>query len=105
MKVVRPELLQNRWLHSHEEDTGEQTVFRPASFAFPPSRGRTGFELKADQSSIEIGVAPTDGPQVSRGHWKLTGDQLQLFKAKTAAPTQTLQIISAEEDRLIVLRR
>jgi len=105
MKDVRQELLQNRWLHSHEEDSNGQTVFRPASFAFPPSRGRAGFELKPDQSLIDIGVAPADGPQVSHGHWKLAGDQLQFFKPADHAPTQTLQIISADKDRLVVLRR
>lgn len=34
------------WLHSYEEDTETELEYRPETpenFAFPPSRGRTGF--------------------------------------------------------------
>jgi len=36
------------WVHSHEEDSDEEMVFRPAAYEFPPSRGRRSFELKPD---------------------------------------------------------
>ena len=101
-KDVLPELLQKRWLHSHEEDSDTEMVFRPASFKFPPSRGRAGFDLKANQSYIDIGIAPVDGPQESRGTWKLRDDQLELFKSASPTPTRTLQIVSADKDRLVV---
>ena len=102
MKDIAPEILQKRWLHSHEEDTDSQMVFRPASFAFPPSRGRAGFELKPDQSFIDIGIAPADGSQETMGKWKLDGDRLLLFKSSGSRPSRTLQIISAGADRLVV---
>jgi len=101
-KDALPELLQKRWLHSHEEDSDTEMVFRPASFKFPPSRGRAGFDLKANQSYIDIGIAPVDGPQESRGTWKLRDDQLELFKSASPTPTRTLQIVSADKDRLVV---
>jgi hypothetical protein len=102
MKDIRPEMLQKRWIHSHEEDIDTQMVFRPASFAFPPSRGRRGFELKPDQSLIDIGIAATDGARETTGTWKLDGKDLQFFKSSGKTPTQTLQIVSADKDRLVV---
>ncbi len=101
MKDVTTDLLQKRWLHSHEEDSATDTVYRPASFAFPPSRGRAGFDLKPNQSFVEIGIAPTDGPQESSGTWKLQDDHLQLEPSSSASP-RTLQIVSADADRLVV---
>jgi hypothetical protein len=101
-KDATPELLQKRWLHSHEEDSDTEMVFRPASFKFPPSRGRAGFDLKADQSYIDIGIAPADGPLETSGTWKLEDNQLQLFKPSSPAPVRTLQIVSVDKNRLVV---
>jgi hypothetical protein len=101
-KDATPELLQKRWLHSHEEDSDTEMVFRPASFKFPPSRGRAGFDLKGNQSYVDIGIAPMDGPQETTGTWKLQGDQLQLFSQSSVTPTRTLQIVSADKNRLVV---
>ena len=102
MSDVTPEVLQKRWMHSHEEDSATEMVFRPASFAFPPSRGRAGFDLKPDQSFVEIGIAPADGPQESRGSWKLENNQLQLFKKPSRTAARTLEIVSADKNRLVV---
>ena len=100
-KDATPELLQRRWLHSHEEDSDTEMVFRPASFKFPPSRGRAGFDLKPNNSFVDIGIAPTDGPLESKGTWKLHDNELELFKS-SSTPTRTLQIVSADKNRLVV---
>lgn len=97
-----PDTLQQRWLHSHEEDSDDQMVFRPASFRFPPSRGRAGFDLKANGAFTDIGIAPGDGPAVTEGTWKIDGDRLQLFAPSSTTPTRTLQVLSADKDRLVV---
>lgn len=98
-----PENLCGRWLHSHEEDTGTEMVFRPASHEFPPSRGRMGFELRPDQSMVEIGIAPVDGPQEAAGRWELLSrKRLSFFAGASREPTRTLQIVSADKDRLVV---
>ena len=100
MKDVTRDLLQQRWLHSHEEDSATEMVFRPASFGFPPSRGRAGFELRPNQSFVDIGIAPTDGPQESSGSWTLQDDRLRL--STPLSSTRTLQIVSASKDKLVV---
>jgi hypothetical protein len=96
-------LLCKRWLHSHEEDTTEEMVFRPASFKFPPARGRDGFELRPDKSMIELRIGPTDRIEEIPGKWKLeNGHQLLFYEQSSSNPTHTMQIILAEQDRLVV---
>ena len=98
-------LLSNRWIHSHEEDTGSEMVFRSADFDFPRSRGRTGFELKPDQSMIEIQPGADDRPEKTQGKWELQpGNKLAFFKKGSAEPSRSLKIMSAENDKLVLAK-
>src|SRR5215510_6119424 len=67
-----PQLYQT-WLHSHEEDTATETIYRPSSYAFPPSRGRMGFTLNADGTCVSIGINPRDGSQKKNCNWTRSG--------------------------------
>lgn len=97
------EILPGRWMHSHEEDNEGSLVFRPASFHFPRSRGRSGFELKPDHALIEIRIGSADCPVEQNGQWEL--DELGCLKLEHDNEIDTLQIVSAEKDRLVVKRR
>jgi hypothetical protein len=66
--------LARRWVHSHEEDTATERVFRPDTYRFPPSRGRRAFELRADGSMVSRGIGPDDRPTLRNGSWKIVGD-------------------------------
>lgn len=100
----RLEDLQKRWLHSHEEDSGADQVYRPADFAFPPARGRTGFELSADKSCKLVGIAASDGSSVAEGRWELEeNDELQL-RLDCQSETRRLTVVSLDDDRLVVRR-
>jgi hypothetical protein len=94
--------LQKRWLHSHEEDTPGRTVYRPADYPFPPSRGRKGFELDRDGKLVEIGVGPTDRSTQTQGRWRLIGDKTLEFTktsmAAAAAPSEPRQFHIEECD-------
>lgn len=92
--------LAQSWVHSHEEDTASTTVYRPAAFPFPPSRGRYGFSLLPGGILTTRGPGPTDQTTTSAGTWKLAGEKLQLLPQGGAA--RTLQIASVEPDRLVV---
>ena len=99
---IAPQLLQKRWMHSREEDTAAEMVFRPASYNFPPARGRTGFELRPDQSMVELGIGPTDRVEENPGKWKLEhGNQLLFYSQSSSEPTQAMQIVSVDDDRLV----
>ena len=95
-KIVR-----RRWVHSHEEDTDEEMVFRPAAFEFPPSRGRRSFELKPDGSLVEGRIGPTDRPLESQGTWEIEDDKL-LLRADPSQTPRVMQIASVEENRLVI---
>ena len=100
---ITPAVLHQRWVHSHEEDSGREMVFRPAWFKFPPSRGRASFDLKADGSLIEGGPGPCDRRVESDGRWKLEGDgTLTFFDGADKTTTRVLRVVSAAIDRLVV---
>lgn len=66
-----PTTVFQHWIHSWEEDMEDIQVYRPSSYQFPPSRGRDGFELKANGEFILSGPGPTDRPQSITGTWIL----------------------------------
>jgi hypothetical protein len=100
-KPVESHRLVGRWLHSHEEDTETETVYRRAPYSFPPSRGRAGFELAPDGTAHEIGIGPTDKPTTSRGQWRLDDDnQLQLNLESGGGRRLTVRHLDG--DRLVI---
>ena len=82
-------------MHSHEEDSGDELVFRPASYDFPPARGRTGFDLRPDGSLVEHGIGATDKRTQSAGRWQLDGDTLKVG-------ARAMKVVSAAPDRLVL---
>ncbi len=98
-----PEVLLQRWMHSHEEDTASEQIFRPGDYDFPPSRGRTGFELKADGTLWKISPGPTDRLQAQRGTWKLAqGNVLILSLDLPPGGKQSMTIVAVNKDKLIL---
>jgi hypothetical protein len=94
-------ILRRRWVHSHEEDTDKEMVFRPAAYEFPPSRGRRSFELKPDGALVEGGIGPTDRPVETQGTWELRDDRLLLRRDPSQTP-RVMRIASVEDERLVV---
>ena len=98
--MIDPEQLQGRWVHSHEEDTDDEIVYRAASsgYDFPRSRGREALELNPDGSYGGSVPGPTDKPEATAGgEWTVEGDKLVL-------PDRTLEVTAAEEGVLRVKR-
>ena len=100
MPELTREVLCRRWVHSHEEDTDTEMVFRPASFTFPPSRGRASFELKPDGTLVERAVGPVDVPEEAEGTWELEDDTLVLHRP--GAGKRALRITHADPERLVL---
>lgn len=95
--------LRGRWVHSHEEDSDDEMVFRPATHPFPPSRGRTSFELREDGSYLERSPGPVDVPEETDGSWAVEGDRV-VFSPSEEAPAHAWQVTSLEANRLVVRR-
>ena len=102
MTELPAKALGRRWVHSHEEDTDHEMIFRPAEREFPPSRGRMRFELLPDGTFLESAPGPTDAPEKRAGTWELAGAKLVLDSDQAPEGKRELEIISAEDDRLVV---
>ena len=93
-KRAVPDFLFQRWLHSREEDTATERVYRPAAYPFPPSRGRPGFELRRDGTFVEIGIGPTDRPLETGppGSWELASDGRLMLRRPRAGGAQPFTV-------------
>lgn len=97
--------LTGRWLHSHEEDTADVAVYRPDSYAFPPARGRNGFEFSADGRATYIGIAATDGSSQTPGRWELAApNQVRVTTENARIQPMSLTVLSCDADKLTVSR-
>jgi hypothetical protein len=97
-----PELFKH-WLHAHEEDTDDVQVYRPSEHAFPPSRGRTGFEIKANGAFMQYAIGPNDVPQPVPGRWHREGAQrIRVDLEGEAQRSLRLTIVSVDNQVLRV---
>ena len=71
-QAIDPNLLSQRWIHSREEDTATEMVYRPAGFPLPPSRGPVGSSnsIRMEHSSA-LGSVATDISNVQPGSWQI----------------------------------
>lgn len=96
--------LVGHWVHSHEEDSHGSFVYRRAGYPFPRSRGRAGFDLRADGTLIGHGLGPSDRSAGSVGTWSITpdGSTLVLTYTSPSKRERRLRIVSIAPDRLVV---
>ena len=93
------------WVHSFEEDTASVKVYRPQGYAFPPARGREGFELRENGDYVRYDIGRGDGSVGVKGSWKRVGPQL--IEVRTREGTEArerLQILSCD-DAMLKLRK
>jgi hypothetical protein len=95
--------LLGHWIHSHEEDSGNQMVFRPSTFAFPRSRGRQQFKLEPGGSLETIGPGPTDKRESARGTWSVEQGGVLILQP-TGAESLRFSIVSVDNEKLVVNR-
>lgn len=101
MSTYSEEALLGEWVHSHEEDTEDEMVFRPATYEFPLSRGRISFDLLPGGIYVESSPGPVDLPVETRGHWALEGNRL-ILEGEGDQPGYAWEIAAVEGDRLVV---
>lgn len=98
--------LHNHWIHYYEEDTDKEIVFRPSTFSFPPSRGRSQFELRSDNSYVEFGIGPADKHQEHQGKWELDdAGCLKFYDEQRLQVVRTIHIMSVDSNRLVVQKK
>jgi hypothetical protein len=95
--------LQQRWIHSHEEDTDKTMVFRPESFQFPPSRGRIVYDFQPDNRLLVQQPGQTDRSEAKSGKWRLDRKG-HIFLTFDDSTSQTLEIESLTKNQLVLKR-
>jgi hypothetical protein len=91
------------WRHSHEEDTETESIYRPDSFDFPPSRGRTGYTFRADHSCTYIGIAARDGSAKQTCTWEVReGASPEVVVTRPGRRQEVLRVVSVDRERLVV---
>lgn len=101
--TLESELIGKTWLHSYEEDEGDVTVYRPNTYDFPPSRGRTGFALEKEGVLKQYDIAPTDGLEEHLGKWTREGkDKIRVHFESNGQPSEayTIEVVSLKDEVL-----
>ena len=101
---IDPHALNQTWVHSHEEDGPGETVFRPASYPLPPSRGRKSFQLAPGGELRAAGPGPDDRTVPSQGTWSMSAPDVLTMKSAAGATTE-MKILSVDKDKLVVKRQ
>jgi hypothetical protein len=98
--------LQQRWIHSFEEDSADAQVYRPQSWSFPLSRRpRDAFELRADGTAHLFLPGAADRPEATDASWTEEKGELLIRAAKKGAPGPlTLRVVESSADKLLVRR-
>ena len=96
-----PRSLFQHWVHSYEEDTKSVIVYRPATYSFPLSRGRDGFEIQSSGEFTLFGMGPAEHGQKSPGHWERVGDhEIRVTFTEEKMRSRVLRILSVTQDVL-----
>ncbi len=101
---VDTKLLCQHWIHSREEDTATETVYRPAGFPLPPSRGRPGLKFDRDGTFKRIGIGATDISQVKEGVWKVASTGPDHVCVTVDGKPQPIKILELKQDRMSIAR-
>ena len=99
--------LEGTWLASHEENHGDTMVYRPNTYAFPPTRGRTGFAIRPFGRFEQFDIAPTDGLTGRPGAYTIDRKtKLRINLAEGPDPSYTLEIVELDTvNRVLKVRR
>ena len=93
-------VLCQEWIHSSEEDTETESVFRPADYDFPLTRQpRESFRLASDGISTKSKASPADCLEETQGEWKLANNVISFSDRR--GPTHKRVIISIDARKLV----
>ncbi|MFK8101094.1 MAG: hypothetical protein AB8G15_01165 [Saprospiraceae bacterium] len=103
LDVTTEKALFQHWVHSYEDETGVGKVYRPSGYDFPRSRGRHGFQLKANGDCKEYAIAPTDGTLLRAAKWRYEGqDIIEIKYPEDKANPLRYQILSVTDTMLTI---
>lgn len=94
------------WLESWEEEQpgSDIKIFRPDTYAFPPSWPRNGFRFDTNGVFTGQGPSPTDGIAIYPGLWITEDNSTFRITPSGYSSSYGLQLISLDNDVLKVRR-
>jgi hypothetical protein len=97
------ECLYKHWIHSREEDTEFEKVYRASTYKFPRSRGRNGFEIRGNGEVILYKIGPTDKSEEVYGTFTFDDSNNLEVNTKKGTPERIIMtILSCEGDKLVI---
>ncbi|MEH6307090.1 lipocalin family protein [Olivibacter sp. CPCC 100613] len=94
--------LKRKWIHSFEEDNGDEIVYRPEGFSLPLARGRDKINLEEDGKLVNSHPGRDDASRSHTGSWQIKKDKLILYFDANSREQYTICEISTEK---LVLKR
>ncbi|MFC6099100.1 lipocalin-like domain-containing protein [Olivibacter domesticus] len=85
-----------KWVHSYEEDTDEEKVYRPEGFVMPRSRGRDKIALEEEGKLINTFPGRGDALESTTGFWQVKEDKLILTFDQKNQEQYTIREVNAE---------
>jgi hypothetical protein len=96
--------LPGKWVHSFEEDTDEDMVYRPGEFSFPRARGRASMDLKENGEIVDFLIGRNDVPGPATGQWQLAGEKI-IINYHDDDNSRTYAIKEITDDKLVLKKR
>ena len=102
MSKLNLEHLPQKWVHSQEEDTETQMVYRPSTYNLPPIRGgRVSLDIKSDGTFLTTGEAGADDRQTqTKANWKVDNNTLVL--SDPHIDKKKLKILALDDKKLVI---
>lgn len=100
-EAIELRLMCRHWVHSHEEDEDSLRVFRPATFSFPPSRGREEMDLRSAGDMAGKRPGPSDRGDKQTGVWALNDRTLTVDSPSGA---RSWFVVTVTDDKLVLRR-
>jgi hypothetical protein len=76
-------------------------VYRPATYAFPLSRGRDGFEIESNGEFVLFAMGPAERGEKILGHWEqVSNREIRVKFVDNKRKARVLRVLSVTEDVL-----
>ena len=93
------DMITKNWVHSFEEDAGNDMVYRPDNYELPKARGRNGINLLQNGVLDRIHIGNNDVPDNTSGTWWFEDNYLVL---KYDGEISTFYVKELTADKLVL---
>jgi len=103
---INPEVLCQQWVHSSEEQKGNDKtqLYRPSGFKqFPPSRGRMKYIFYKNGDCEWLFFSPDDAHRLKPGRWEIDSNDKRILRINKGDMTESYRVIELTKDILRIV--